>query len=178
MRNPWGSSTYSGDWNKNDAYWSDSTISNVPLGIDPRTSDSRGIFVIDVKEFINGRCFADYEIGHLRDDKYVTTWYDATNMDENFHDYFITVPEVKGDLYFTVESYYANVVPKSCTTKEHTYTSNGNQVTSTLTKPLLYFALYQEGVTSAIAIQYYTEQFHRPILRTSYNSGTVFKIAV
>ena len=92
VRNPWGISTYSGTWDKNDAYWTAQTITSVPLGIDPRNSYLRGIFVVDVAEFIGARCFSDYEIGHLRDATYKSSWYDADNMDENFHVYTMTIP--------------------------------------------------------------------------------------
>lgn len=35
-------------------------------------------------------------------------------MDDNEHDYHVTVPAKDGDLYFTVESYYQGMVPKGC----------------------------------------------------------------
>lgn len=43
----------------------------------------------------------------MRDSEgYSADWYDAEDMDEQSHDYFISMPAKDGDLYFTVESYY------------------------------------------------------------------------
>ena len=39
IRNPWGSTYYTGDWNYQDSRWTDDVISQVPLGIDPKTSN-------------------------------------------------------------------------------------------------------------------------------------------
>jgi len=47
MRNPWGETTYSGAWFKDDPNWTDELIAQVPFDIDPRTiADEDGIFVI------------------------------------------------------------------------------------------------------------------------------------
>lgn len=52
-------------------------------------------------------CVDSYDIAHLRDSEgYSADWYDAEDMDEQSHDYFISMPAKDGDLYFTVESYY------------------------------------------------------------------------
>ena len=87
MRNPWGIQTgYSADWSKYDARWNSLLKSQVPLGIDPTTWDMYGYFVVPIKYFINGECFYDYQIGHQRKDEgYKTEWYDAENIDEQFH---------------------------------------------------------------------------------------------
>ena len=45
---------------------------------------------------------------------YQNTWYDALNMDEQNHLYFFTPPKTEGNLYFTVETYYQDIVPEQC----------------------------------------------------------------
>jgi len=62
-------------------------------------------------------CFDKFYIGHELNDKgYDSTWYDAldtmSDLDYNFH--FIPTT-TDGNLYFTAETYYSNVVPKLCT---------------------------------------------------------------
>ena len=67
VRNPWGRSTYSGKWNKNDGDWTDALIAQVPYNHDPRTEqDSNGIFVTPISNFVNAKCFDGYQIGHMR----------------------------------------------------------------------------------------------------------------
>ena len=53
LRNPWGTTTYSGTWNKDDSSWTDAKVAQVPFGVDPRTSDTDGIFVMPIAEFID-----------------------------------------------------------------------------------------------------------------------------
>jgi hypothetical protein len=47
-RNPWGSSSgvYNGTWKYSDSQWTTSTVSQVPLGIDPRTAYQNGTFIM------------------------------------------------------------------------------------------------------------------------------------
>ena len=53
------------------------------------------------------QCIFYYEIAHYRSSEgYSGDWYDALDMDENYHEFFITVPKNDGALYFTVETYY------------------------------------------------------------------------
>jgi hypothetical protein len=62
MRNPWGETNYNGDWSKTDRRWTSSMISQVPLGIDPTTSDTIGIFVMPLTTFADTSqdCVSDY----------------------------------------------------------------------------------------------------------------------
>jgi hypothetical protein len=53
MRNPWGSTYYSGPWSKSDSRWTNSKVAQVPFGIDPRTSDELGVFTIPLATFAN-----------------------------------------------------------------------------------------------------------------------------
>jgi hypothetical protein len=41
------------------------------------------------------------------------------DTDELLHDYTVDIPAIDGDLYVTVESYYQNVIPNTCTTGDH-----------------------------------------------------------
>lgn len=98
----------------------------MPRGINPKTAFADGYFVVPVSKMINGLCFYDYQIAHMRDNEgYKGVWYDSQNSDENFNNYFVTVPAKSGDLYFTVESYYMYMVPSVCSTGTFTYTSGG-----------------------------------------------------
>lgn len=62
LRNPWGLSYYSGTWSKDDGAWTDALVAQVPYGIDPRTSDSDGIFTMEISDFIDTSidCINDY----------------------------------------------------------------------------------------------------------------------
>lgn len=94
---------------------------------------------------INEACLYDYQIAHTRDSEgYKRSWYDVENADENFKTIYVTIPEKSGDLYFTVESYYRNMVPSSCTTGTFTSTDS-NAASSNSDKPLVYFSLYNSA---------------------------------
>lgn len=51
MRNPWGTTGYSSTWNKDDSNWTDALVAQVPLSIDPRTSNTLGIFTVPMSKF-------------------------------------------------------------------------------------------------------------------------------
>lgn len=53
LRNPWGSTYYSGDWNYRDSRWTDELVQQVPLNQDPRTSNEVGVFVMPLETFTN-----------------------------------------------------------------------------------------------------------------------------
>ena len=56
------------------------------------------------------KCFGDFAIAEIHEG-YSDNWYDALDMDENFHSYYFTVPEKNGDFYITVETYSEKIVP-------------------------------------------------------------------
>ena len=89
MRNPWGSTYYTGKWRYNDAAWTDTLAAQVPLGVDPRTSNAQGIFVMPKSGIAKDTaCFESFFIAHIHDqDGYKDTWYDAINQDETFKIY-------------------------------------------------------------------------------------------
>lgn len=64
IRNPWGITYYSKAWNKDDTNWTDDLAAQVLFGIDPRTSDSDGIFVMEASDFVeyssSYSCINDY----------------------------------------------------------------------------------------------------------------------
>ena len=65
LRNPWGRTYYNWTWSLNDTNWTQDLVNQVPLNIDPRTSNESGIFVMPIEGF-NGTCVNTYSIGHLR----------------------------------------------------------------------------------------------------------------
>jgi hypothetical protein len=58
-------------------------------------------------------CFATLSIGHIIPG-YSDNWYDAIDVDEKWHTYFIIPPAKNGNLYLTVESYSAGIIPDKC----------------------------------------------------------------
>ena len=74
-----------------------------------------GYFVTPMKNFIYSKCFNYIQVAHERaDEGYKISWFDAENTDDNFQSYYVTIPEVNGDLYFMVESYMYNTIPNGC----------------------------------------------------------------
>ena len=180
MRNPWGTTDYSGPWHHGDAAWTSALKTQVPFGLDPTTSHNDGIFVMPMSTFgqtaNSYNCIYNYEIAHYRDGEgYSGDWYDAENMDEAFHNYYITVPKYDGALYFTVETYYQDIIPNECTTGSVTF-SNGSS--ATLSNPLLDYEVWKDGASSYTAYKYVSDQFSYPILLTTYSAGDVFKVVV
>ena len=97
MRNPWGTTDYSAAWHAEDAAWTDELVAQVPWGVDPRTSVEDGLFTMPMSEFSKTtdgyNCIFNYEIAHHRaSEGYSGDWYDAIDMDEQYDDYYITVP--------------------------------------------------------------------------------------
>ena len=81
MRNPWGITYYSSDWNKNDTRWTDALVAQVPYGIDPRTDYEDGLFTVPHDTIINGVCLSSLQIGHLRDSEgYNKIWFDEESV--------------------------------------------------------------------------------------------------
>jgi hypothetical protein len=58
IRNPWGITYYSGTWNKDDSDWTDALVAQVPLSVDPRTSESDGVFVMPSSLIIGETCIS------------------------------------------------------------------------------------------------------------------------
>lgn len=134
MRNPWGSTYYSGPWSKSDSRWTNSKVAQVPFGIDPRTSDELGVFTIPLATFANKQiqCIENYSIGHMRaGEGYKFSWFDEDNAenykrswssnfglgggsDETEQNFKVTVPQKDGDLYFTLETNYPGMTPSEC----------------------------------------------------------------
>jgi hypothetical protein len=58
IRNPWGITYYSDDWNAADSRWTDALVEQVPLNIDPRTSADDGLFVLPYDKIIGEECIS------------------------------------------------------------------------------------------------------------------------
>ena len=117
LRNPWGTTNYSGTWNKNDAGWTAAMIAQVPFGTNPTTSDSDGIFFMTSADFIQTttNCITNFEISHYRaSEGYSNDYYDLMSTDSTKTYYFATIPNQDGELYFTAETYYQEMVPSEC----------------------------------------------------------------
>ena len=182
LRNPWGVTDYSADWAHDDENWTAENIAQVPFSIDPTTSHNEGIFFIPMTTFGNTaedyNCIFSFEIAHMRDSEgYKDAWYDEIDNtnEETYTSFYITVPANDGALYFTVESYYQEIVPLECTTGT---VNLGGGTTGTLTSPLLDYEVWKDGAASWTAYQYVPDQFSYPILITSYAGGDVFKVRV
>ena len=127
LRNPWGITNYNGNWHKGDTAWTAALIAQVPFGTNPTTSDSDGIFFMTAADFIKTdtagdgtgsaySCITNFEISHYRaSEGYSNDYYDlmSTNEAEKTY-YFVTPPNSDGDLYFTAETYYQEMVPSEC----------------------------------------------------------------
>lgn len=126
FRNPWGTTTYGGQWAWHDPNWTDELVAQVPYGLDPRTEGpADGIFVMPKENIIwDSGCIMDVGVAHYRDGEgYTDDWFDATDMDEDTHLYTFSVPTsaqpstdgpFPDALYVTIESYYSEVIPMSC----------------------------------------------------------------
>jgi hypothetical protein len=104
-------------------------------------------------------CLTNFEIAHYRAaEGFKNNYYDIMGDDGTKKSYFTTMPANDGDLYFTAETYYQEMVPSDC-------------ITGTSTVPELYFDLYKSGSSSRIAYQWYDDQFSRFILvgSSTYN---------
>ena len=105
MRSLHGQTLYDGKWKANDPEWTDELVSQVPLGIDPRKSQSEGIFVVplSILSSIGSKsCIDRIYFAHDRDNEgYVSTWHDHILSD-------LSDTKQKSDY-----SYYSFTPPKS-----------------------------------------------------------------
>ena len=152
------------------------------MGIDPRTSHTDGIFVVPKSAFSSSQaCFDSFYIAHfLEDQGYEDTWYDALNMDEQVNEYTFTAPSNGKTIYFTVETYYQDVIPNECTTGDY---RRSNGYVLRLPNPLVAFQVYRKGKYSSsktlVDSVHYTDQKHTPIVFNGYySSGQTFVIRV
>lgn len=78
MRNPWGRTTYKEAFMKDDPFWEvEAHRTQVPMGVDPRTSDKKGIFIVSKEQFVKDTgCFKKFYIAHVKDSSYIRKWYD------------------------------------------------------------------------------------------------------
>jgi hypothetical protein len=105
MRNLHGKTVYGGKWSASDKEWTDELVSQVPLGVDPRKSESQGIFVAPfavLSSLGSKSCLDRFYFAHDRDNEgYVSTW----------HDHILTdLPDTKQKSDY---SYFSFTPPKS-----------------------------------------------------------------
>ena len=70
-------------------------MAQVPFDLDPRTiAEEDGIFVLPKASLIwDNDCIGDFGIAHSRGDEgYTDDWFDATDVDEEYHYYKFQVP--------------------------------------------------------------------------------------
>jgi hypothetical protein len=144
IRNPWGvESGYKDEWGPQDERWTDSVAQQVidVTGFDPRTSTLEKSIMF-LPHYNLKKCFEDISVAYAQTG-YTDNWYDALDMDENFHSYYFTVPEKNGDFYITAETYSENIVPSKCTTAESDeglFTDAKDLVTAPLVSIIVYKA--------------------------------------
>lgn len=116
-------------------------------------------------------CIYSFQISHNRaSEGYTDAVYDAEDMNEEEHTHYMTVPAKDGSLYFSVETYYQEMIPNECTTGEYSG--------YTLPNPVLDMSLYEDGSSSYTTYKVYSDQFNYPFLITDYTAGTVFSLKV
>lgn len=89
-------------------------------------------------------------------------------------DYYVTVPAAEGGIYFMAETYYQDMIPEECTTGDY----NAGSSIVTVTTPVVDITVYKDGDTTPSTYKIYSDQFNYPLLITTYNAGTVFRIAI
>lgn len=114
-------------------------------------------------------CITDFEVSHYRaSEGYKNNYYDIMGDDGNKKKYYVTLPDNDGDLYWTAETYYREMVPTECI--------NGGSV------PQIWFSVYHigENKNTKAGSQWYEEQFSRFVMvsESSYRSGDVYRAAV
>ena len=72
------------------------------------------------------------------------------------------------------ETYYQDMIPEQCTSGDY----NAGSSTVAVTSPVVDITVYEDGATTSNTYKIYSDQFNYPLLRTTYNAGTVFRIAV
>lgn len=78
LRDPTGTTDYSGLWKHDDAQWTAPNILAVPGGINPTTSNTEGIFIIPSSYLKKEHdCISYFAVAHFREaEGYATTWID------------------------------------------------------------------------------------------------------
>lgn len=91
-------------------------------------------------------------VAHYRaSEGYSDDRYDVLNTDNQQHIFSVTVPAKSGDVYFSLNGYPPELIPKECTT----YDKTENGTTNTFTMPLVYFPLYRGS--TRLHYQYYQD---------------------
>lgn len=118
-RNPWGTTNYSGTWNKDSNLWTTANKNAVPFGLGDKVASSSndGYFVIDYDKLVNDTCFDGIDIAY-QIPGYHSVKYDyenaPTQASGEYTNFYFTPPSVDGDIYVTTYLYPDAVVPSNC----------------------------------------------------------------
>lgn len=111
-------------WHPGDSEnWTDNYRKQVPDGIDPLDwsyHQKSGVFFIAHSDF--KRCFSGFAQARYKGDEgYSSDWYDQDGNElilgetrSPKREYAFEVPENRGSIYITVESYYLDMIPEAC----------------------------------------------------------------
>ena len=108
LQDVWMNSNYQGVFDSKDSYWELEMFRNqTPSGIDPRFSHQQGLFVMPVSALERSACLSEIQVLHdRRHQGYRSSWFNAENVTGmKVHTYTVTIPEKRGDLYLSVDSY-------------------------------------------------------------------------
>jgi len=82
----------------------------------------------------------------------------------------VTVPADDGDLYFSTETYYQDLVPNECNSGIY----QGNSISS----PVVDITLYKDAASIYTDYKVYSDQFNYPLLVSTYNAGVVWRVTI
>lgn len=100
-------------------------------------------------------------------------------MSTDINSFYVTVPKVDGDLYFTTDGWYYAMIPIACSTGIYR-DYDGTEMSDTM--PRVFFRVQKVGAVSTdYLFTYYFDQISYPILIApsyGYKAGDTFKISV
>ena len=122
-------------------------------------------------------CFGDFQIAHDRSaEGYSNDWYDEDLVYKSTYSYQAVVPERNGDLYFSTDGYYIDMIPLECTKGVYT-DKDGEEFEGVL--PAVFLEITNERTNQRYS-QYYYEFISFPVLvpESEYWAGDRFSISV
>jgi hypothetical protein len=80
--------------------------------------EGHGLFFMDADTFVSGNCFYSYEFAIDRaKEGYSADWYDVNEdpiWSGNTRTFYFRIPELKGDFYINMQTYYMDMLPHFC----------------------------------------------------------------
>ena len=115
----WSNNIPNRKWNPNDILsWTEEMKAQVPDGIDPTDIEfveETGVFFLSMKDV--AECFFGfYYVMNRNSEGYSNNWYDV-DFDLDFgkeKSFFFEIPQSKGDIYITIETYPDEMIPNKC----------------------------------------------------------------